>query len=70
MYRNMAGPYFEGLFQGGDDRLIFRFVIGRPADSPGNRSDQLASLILDGNADGRWSGVASGGAIRINDNFF
>lgn len=55
---SLAGAQPDGFFQGGDDRPVFRLVVGCPADSLGKGGQQPPLTILDGGADSGLARVA------------
>ena len=62
---SLAGAQLDGFFQGGDNRPVFRLVVGGTADWPRKGGKQPPLTVLDGGADSGLARVAPRGAVGV-----
>ena len=67
---NTASAQSGGLFQSGNKGPVFSLVVGGTSDGLRDRSEEVATLILNGGADSRRAGIAPRRPIRINNQPF
>ncbi len=63
---SLAGAQLEGFFEGGDNRSVFRLVVGGPADWLRKGGKQPPLTVLDGGADSGLARVAPRGAVGVD----
>lgn len=61
---------FRGVFEGGEEALIFGDVIGLMADVLAERGNSFASFILNDHTIPSWAGIAARTAVAESDEIF
>jgi hypothetical protein len=61
------GAVLDGVFEGGDQALIFGEVVGLVAEVFAESGDFLSRLILKDYAEAGGTGVAAGAAVAVGD---
>jgi hypothetical protein len=61
------GAVLDGVFEGGDEALIFGEVVGLVAEVFAEGADFVSGLVLNDYAEASGSGVAAGSAIAVGD---